>query len=129
VGFSVLVVHCLLSFLELWIEAVSGSTSEVTGLGWGAFLFSILAIVGAIVVKINPKIGGTLMLISGISGLISISMFYVLATVFLVIAGLMGIFRLKGGFSSSGGLQKQLSPFPGEGFNIGSEGLQEFYFL
>jgi uncharacterized membrane protein SirB2 len=48
-----------------------------------------LAIVGAIVVKINPKIGGTLMLISGIGGLISISMFYVLATVFLVIAGLM----------------------------------------
>ena len=74
-------------------EAVSGGTSEVTGLGWGAFLFSILAIVGAIVVKINPKIGGTLMLISGIGGLISISMFYVLATVFLVIAGLMGIFR------------------------------------
>ena len=81
-------------------EAVSGGTSEVTGLGWGAFLFSILAIVGAIVVKINPKIGGTLMLISGIGGIISISMFYVLATVFLVIAGLMGIFRLKGGFSS-----------------------------
>jgi hypothetical protein len=37
--------------------------------------------------------------------------------------------HLKVGFSSSGGLQKQPSPFFGEGFNIRTEGLQEFYFF
>jgi len=74
-------------------EAVSGGSSEITGLGWAALLFSLLAIVGGVVVKFKPKVGGILMLVSGIGGLISISLFYVLSTLLLVIGGLMGIFR------------------------------------
>lgn len=73
-------------------EAVSGS-SEVSGLGWAAFLFSILAIVGAVVVKFKAKVGGAMMLISGIGGLVSISLFYALPALLLLIGGLMGLFR------------------------------------
>lgn len=73
-------------------EAVSGS-SEVSGLGWAAFLFSILAIIGAVVVKFKAKAGGAMMLISGIGGLVSISLFYALPALLLVIGGLMGLFR------------------------------------
>jgi hypothetical protein len=73
-------------------EAVNGS-SDVTGLGWGAILFSILAIVGAVVVKFKAKFGGALMLVSGIGGLICISLFYALPALLLVIGGLMGILR------------------------------------
>jgi hypothetical protein len=74
-------------------EAVSGSSSEVIGLGWAALLFSILAIVGSIVVKFKAKVGGILMLLAAIGGFISVSLFYVLPGLLLLIAGLMGIFR------------------------------------
>jgi len=74
-------------------EAVSGSSSEVTGLGWAALLFSVLAIVGSIVVKFKAKVGGILMLLAAIGGFISVSLFYVLPGLLLLIAGLMGIFR------------------------------------
>lgn len=73
-------------------EAVSGS-SEVIGLGWAALLFSALAIVGSIVVKFKAKTGGILMLLAAIGGFISVSLFYVLPGLLLLIAGLMGIFR------------------------------------
>ncbi|MBU8906503.1 hypothetical protein [Desertibacillus haloalkaliphilus] len=84
------------AFLALFIggidEAVSGS-SEISGLGASAFLFSALAIIGAIVVKFKAKAGGWLMVISGIAILISISLFGVVPALFLVAAGLMGIMR------------------------------------
>lgn len=69
-------------------EAVSGGESEITGLGSMAFLFSILAIVGSVVVKFKAKVGGILMLVSGVGGLVSISLFYVLPALLLVIGGL-----------------------------------------
>ncbi|MFD1066967.1 DUF4064 domain-containing protein [Oceanobacillus locisalsi] len=68
-------------------------TSEVTGLGWAAFLFSALAIVGSVVVKSKAKIGGILLLISAVGGLISISMFYLVSAVLIGIAGLMGVIK------------------------------------
>lgn len=74
-------------------EAVSGGSSEVSGLGWAAFLFSILALIGAVVVKFKAKVGGTLMLVSAIGGLISISLFYALPALMLIMAGLMGVLR------------------------------------
>ncbi len=84
------------AFMALFIgsvdEALSGNT-QISGLGASAFLFSITAIIGAILVKFKPKIGGWLMLISGIAILISISLFGVVPFLFLVSAGLMGIIR------------------------------------
>jgi hypothetical protein len=69
--------------------------STISTLGWFALLFSVLAIVGSVVVKHKPRLGGIFMLISAIGGLISISFFYVLSFVLLLIAGLMGIFKKK----------------------------------
>lgn len=71
-------------------EAISGGSSEVSGAGWAAFLFSILAIIAGVVVKFKPKLGGWLMIVSGVGGLISISLFYVLPALLLILAGLMG---------------------------------------
>lgn len=73
-------------------EAVNGST-EISNLAIGALVFSIVAIVGSIVVKFKPKFGGLLLLIAAIGGLISISMFFLLPFVLLLIAGLMGLIR------------------------------------
>ena len=74
--------------------AFSGTeTSSITGLGWSAMLFSTLAIVGCILVKSKPKLGGLFMLIAAIGGTISISMFYVIPGIMLFIAGLMGLIR------------------------------------
>lgn len=73
-------------------EAVSGS-QQISGLGISAFLFSVLAFIGAIVVKFKAKIGGWIMLISAIALVISISLFGVVPALFLLGAGLMGAFR------------------------------------
>ncbi|WP_124727913.1 DUF4064 domain-containing protein [Staphylospora marina] len=73
-------------------EAVQGS-SQISGLGWSALLASVVAIVGSIVVKFKAKVGGALMLISAIWGVVSVSLFYVLPGLLLLIAGLMGLFR------------------------------------
>jgi len=73
-------------------EAVNGS-QELSGLGSSAFLFSALALIGAIVVKFKAKLGGWIMLISGIAILVSISLFGVIPALFLISAGLMGIIR------------------------------------
>jgi hypothetical protein len=69
--------------------------STISSLGWLAIVFSILGIVGCAVVKNKPRLGGIFMLVSAIGGLISISFFYALSFVLLLIAGLMGIFKKK----------------------------------
>lgn len=70
-------------------------TSQITGLAVSALLFSILGIVGAAMTKSKPKVAGWLMLISGVAGFISISMFYILSGVLFVVGGLMGILAKK----------------------------------
>ena len=71
----------------------ASGASAISFLGWFALLFSILAIVGCVVVRHKPKLGGTFLLVSAIGGLISISFFYLLSFVLLLIAGLMGLIR------------------------------------
>ncbi|SIS60117.1 hypothetical protein [Salimicrobium flavidum] len=75
------------------VDAAFNETSEIGGLGVSAFLFSSLALIGAILVKFKAKLGGWIMLISGIAILISISLFGVIPALLLVPAGLMGILR------------------------------------
>lgn len=75
------------------MEEVTSGVSEVTSLGISAFIFSAVAIIGAIVVNFRAKLGGWLMLISGIAILISVSLFGVLPALLLVSAGLMGILK------------------------------------
>ena len=67
--------------------------STISYLGWFALLFAVLGIVGAVTVKHKAKLGGIFMVISAIGGVISISFFYALSFVLLLIAGLMGIFK------------------------------------
>jgi hypothetical protein len=75
-------------------QALGGSgASTITGLGWGAILFSILGIVGSAVVRNKAKLGGWFMIISAVGGLICISFFYSLSFVLLLIAGLMGVIK------------------------------------
>ena len=68
-------------------------TSQFTGLGWSAMLFSILAIVASVIVKKKAKLGGILLLVSAVGGIISIFVFFILPAVLIIIAGCMGVFR------------------------------------
>ncbi|OMG02699.1 hypothetical protein BK146_00985 [Paenibacillus sp. FSL R7-0333] len=70
-------------------------TSSITGLAVSALLFSILGIVGSAFSKSKPKLAGYLMLVSGVAGAISISLFYVLSGVLLIVAGFMGVLSKK----------------------------------
>lgn len=77
------------------VDAVfsTSGTSSITGLGWMAFLFSILAIIGAVQVRSNAKRGGIMLLVAAVGGFISISMFYLVPGILIVIAGIMGVSR------------------------------------
>ncbi|WP_433945680.1 DUF4064 domain-containing protein [Paenibacillus sp. SN-8-1] len=73
----------------------SSGTSSITGLGISALIFSILGIVASALTKSKPKLAGWLMLVSGVGGVISISMFYILSGVLFVVGGFMGILSKK----------------------------------
>lgn len=80
------------SFGEAFESQETGSLgSSVILLGFAAIVFSIIGIAGAALVKGKPKLGGTLMIVSAIGGLISISWFYSLSFILLIIGGLMGV--------------------------------------
>lgn len=88
------------SFIALAVGGLGSAfgasgASFISNLGWFALLFSILAIVGSVVVKHKQRLGGVFMLISAVGGLISISMFFILPFILLMIAGLMGVFGKK----------------------------------
>lgn len=71
--------------------ASGGNT--VGSLGVLAIVFSILGIVGAVVVRSKGKLGGLFMTIAAIGGVISISAFYILPGILLIIPGLMGLIK------------------------------------
>lgn len=61
-------------------------------MGFSAIAASVCGIIGAILALKKDKAGGWLMIIASVWGLISISMFYILPFVLLLIAGLVAIF-------------------------------------
>lgn len=73
-------------------EAMQSGAFVIT-LGFAAIVFSIIGIIGAALVKSKPKVSGVLMLVSAFGGLFSISMFYSLSFILLLIAGLMAILK------------------------------------
>ncbi|MGF7049096.1 NADH:ubiquinone oxidoreductase subunit K [Paenibacillus sp. DS2015] len=88
------------SIIAMFIGGVDAAlsdsgTSQIGALAVSALLFSILGIVGSAFAKSKPRLSGWLMLISGIAGFISISMFYILSGVLFIIAGFMGILTKK----------------------------------
>ncbi|MCA0970838.1 hypothetical protein LCM20_09570 [Halobacillus litoralis] len=84
------------AFFALFVGAIDESingSSELSALGTTAFIFSILAVAGGILVKFKPKLAGWLMLISAVGLVIAISLFGVIPAIFLIAAGLMGVIR------------------------------------
>lgn len=67
--------------------------SDIMILGTVAIVVSITGVVGAVLVKKNPKLGGSIMVLSGIMGFICIFVFYILGGIFMVIGGLMALIR------------------------------------
>lgn len=74
-------------------KAVGSGSGGLGTLGVWAILFSILGIVGAVTVKSKSKIGGWFMIIAAVGGTISVSMFYILPGILLIIGGLMGLIK------------------------------------
>ncbi|UOR13807.1 DUF4064 domain-containing protein [Halobacillus amylolyticus] len=86
------------TFFALFIGAVDAAineagTSVISGLGWAAFLFSTLAIVGSALVKSKTKAGTIMMIVAALGGLVSIALFYVIPAILLLTAGIMGLVR------------------------------------
>src|SRR5699024_11636779 len=87
----------LAAILAMFIGGVGSAfeasdSGSIIGLGFSALLDSVLGIVVAALVKGKPKVGSLLMFIAGIWVIISISAFYVVSGIFLIIAALIGLF-------------------------------------
>jgi zinc-ribbon domain len=66
----------------------STGDSQLYWLGGGAFLFSVMAIVGGVYDK-RPKVGGTLMIVAAVGILISISWFGILSCILFLVGGIL----------------------------------------
>lgn len=66
---------------------------DIVLLGISAILASIIGIVGSIYVTRNAKIGGIILIVSAVWLLISISLFGVMGSILLGIAGLVALLR------------------------------------
>lgn len=92
------IIGIISSVIALFVGGIGSAfgaegAGTVTGLGWAATLLSILAIVGAAIVKGKPKLAGIMLIIAGIGGFISISMFYIIPGILILIAGIMALVR------------------------------------
>lgn len=67
--------------------------SMVGGLGWLTFYLSVIGFIGGAIVSQKPKIGGILMLLSGIGGFMAVSLAYIVAGPLLIIAGILALTR------------------------------------
>lgn len=86
------------AILAITLGGIAGAfevegASSVSGLGWDAFILSIVGIIGCVIVRSKPKVGGILMLVAAVGGVICISLFYLVPGILLFIAGLMGLIR------------------------------------
>ncbi len=76
--------------------AFNASGAEtITILGAFAIIFSIIGIVFSVVSNKKPKIGGWLMIISGIAILICISLFGLLPAILLILGGIVALTKEK----------------------------------
>lgn len=73
--------------------ALEDQSMNVGVLGWAAIGFSALALVALFFISSRTKLAGWLILLSAVGGLVSISFFYVLPFILLLIAGLMCLLR------------------------------------
>ena len=72
--------------------AIGGDgASSIVGLGFAAIIFSITGLVGSTITKGKRKVGGWMMIGSAIAGTISISAFFILPGLLLLIGGIMAL--------------------------------------
>jgi hypothetical protein len=71
--------------------ALGGDDGGVTRLGWSAIAFSTLGIVGGVMSGGKPRAGGWMLIISAVGGLISISFFFILPFILLLIGGIVAL--------------------------------------
>ncbi len=69
--------------------------STVIGLGWSAFLFALIAIVGGAIAIAKPKVSGWMQLIACIGGLISISAFWTVSFILLLMGSIFAFVGAK----------------------------------
>ena len=74
-------------------SAIGSGSGGLGTLGGWAIILSVLGIVGACIVSSKAKMGGWFMAIAAVGGTISVSMFYILPGILLIIAGLMALIR------------------------------------
>ncbi|AQQ52206.1 hypothetical protein [Planococcus lenghuensis] len=74
-------------------EFVFTGSSQLIAAGANALVFSALAVIGAVMVEIHAKVGGGLMMVSGILILPVLDLFGVVPALLLVPAGVMGMVR------------------------------------
>lgn len=75
------------------IGAAFGAGNMILWLGFSAMIFSIIGLVGSTITKGKKKLGGWLMIGSAVGGTISISAFYILPGLLLLIGGIMALAR------------------------------------
>lgn len=61
----------------------------------GGLVFSTLAIIAAIISAKKQKAGGIMMIISAIGGFFTVSVFYIVSAILLIIAGIMSLRKSK----------------------------------
>lgn len=72
-------------------EVVSNNANEVQQLGWTAIICSIVGIIGALITKYNPQIGGLILLVASAGGIMSIFVIYIMPGLLMIVAGFSGI--------------------------------------
>jgi len=71
-------------FLSIFASSIRSSVPWI-------FVFSTIGIIGSVIVRSKPKIGGIIMLISGLVIVIFSSLFGLLPMILLVLGGILGI--------------------------------------
>lgn len=97
-GFLGGILGTIAAFVTIVIGGIDAATNE-TGVskfmshGWFAFAFSIIAIGGALLIQKKPKFAGFALIIAAVGGFLSVSLFYVIPAIILIVSGLMLILK------------------------------------
>ncbi len=67
--------------------------SPAAALGRTTIYLVVVGIIGGVIVNQNPKIAGTLMLLSGIGGFMAVSLAYIIAGPLLIVAGILALLK------------------------------------
>jgi len=87
-GIFGLLAGMLVVFVEITFTALGDQSA-----GWLAIFFSVMIIVGTVIITSKPKLSGVIIIIGVIGGLYNIGLFYVVPGILAFIAGIMALVR------------------------------------